>query len=192
MASISAPAAVEPGWGIYFRETCQRQPSDQYEVAASCEGAGEVVLRVEGTSEFQSSNLPDVITIDVAETLVPQSYGSRYSIASDNGTLLYAFATSATRSDLADDWYTSLDPLSVASMDHACAPTKPQRDVTCWPAMLELTTPDGSVGAFQGEDVAVPGGWHAYVARIADCYAESYTPRDQVRFAVIHESLLSE
>lgn len=192
LASVSAPAAVEPGWGIYFRETCQRQPSGRYEVAATCDEAGEVRLTVEGTPEFESSNLPEVVTIDVAETLVVQSYGARYSVTSEDGTLLYAFATSATRADLSDDWYDGLAPLGVASQDHECASTNPQRDVTCWPAMLELTTPEGVVGAFQGEHLAVPGGWHAYVARIADCYADSFAPWDQVRFAVIHESLLSD
>ena len=187
-ATISAPSAEMPGWGVAFREACDVVERSAAAVTLTCERAGEVSLSMDGLPGLDLSGLPDRLALDVTQTLALESCGMRVAL-SDEGALLFAHVEVPTPDDLADAWYEALAPFEVSSSPRDCAATAPGPDgVTCWPAALEVQAANDAAVFIEGEDGEVAGA-HVYVSRMADCSTKTGAYCDPVRFTLVDASL---
>lgn len=186
---VDAPDADDTGFGILFRESCTVESVDANTVAFACANEiGSVTVAVSGIPPLDLTQLPSTVVVDATVSNGFESSGTRLSILdADEAVLLAVVALPSL--DVGDP-PDAFDPLALSTQSRDCAPFSPREGVTCSPALLNITGPEGSVQLRQGDQEAIPGGWIAAVSAMAACHAPDSPYADQARFAIVHASLV--
>jgi|GEM_PF-2243838 len=187
-ASIDAPTAAQPGFGIFVRTTCQVSSARGPVATFDCgEKHGAITIELDGVEGLDLARLPETVTVDVGQTLALESYGTRFAVSDER--LLLAFVAADAPGDLLDSWFAALSPIEVAWSPRECAAVVFDDGSACEGVAMTLSTPAGTTDAFGWETTDIPGGWRAFVSTLQQCARQEF---DQVRFALAHESLLME